>query len=323
MHPTPTYGETPPLGYFTKETSAEIAIARMAECKDERLKTIMSSVIRHLHAVVNEVEPTPAEWAAAIEFLTRTGQMCTAWRQEFILLSDVLGVSMLVDAVNHRAGEFATESTVLGPFHVQGAPKRAMGDNICLDGIGEPVLVRGRVLDAEGAPISGAVLDVWQANGEGFYDVQQQGLQPSMNLRGQFQTAADGRYWFRTIRPRHYAIPHDGTVGQMLQALGRHPNRPAHIHFIVAAGDFAPVTTHIFVEGDPFLDSDAVFGVKESLVARVATVNDAAMAADAGLANPFSVIDWDFHLKRHSQNTGGGLPNEPVVDGSRGLGGSQ
>ena len=177
-------------GYFSEENSADVVISRMEQCPDPRLKTVMSSIVRHLHQVVKEVEPTQEEWMAAIEFLTATGHMCDEWRQEFILLSDTLGVSMLVDAINNRKPSGATESTVLGPFHVSDAPRLEHGATICLDGKGEPLVISGRVCSTDGAPIAGALLDVWQANDEGFYDVQQPGIQPKWNHRGAFKRSA-------------------------------------------------------------------------------------------------------------------------------------
>ena len=215
-----TQTEARETGYFTEKDSAEVVIGRMAPSMDPRLREIMTSVIRHLHAVAKEVEPTMDEWMAAIQFLTKTGQMCNEWRQEYILLSDTLGVSMLVDAINNRKPSGATESTVLGPFHVEGAPRKANGADIRLDGKGEPLFVSGRVTDTSGHPIAGATLDVWQANDEGFYDVQQKGIQPDMNLRGVFTADEDGRYWFRTAKPRYYPIPDDGPVGQLLRPDG-------------------------------------------------------------------------------------------------------
>jgi protocatechuate 3,4-dioxygenase beta subunit len=257
--------------YFSEEHSEEAVIARMDRAKvDPRLYEVMDSLVKHLHAFVKEVEPTNEEWMQGIEFLTRTGQMCTDWRQEYILLSDTLGVSMLVETINNRKPSGATETTVLGPFHVSDAPRYDNGANICLDGKGEPLVVRGRVTDTDGKPIAGALLDVWQANEDGFYDVQQKGVQPDMNLRGVFTTDDDGRYWFRSVKPRYYPIPDDGTVGNMLKALGRHPFRPAHIHFIVGAAGYQPITTHVFTPDDPYLGSDAVFGVKESLIVEFA-----------------------------------------------------
>jgi protocatechuate 3,4-dioxygenase beta subunit len=280
---------------FTERTATDVVLERLAGCKDPRLKQLLTSIITHVHAVVREVEPSEAEWFAAIQFLTRTGQMCDDKRQEYILLSDTLGVSMLVDAINHRKPGGATESTVLGPFHVAGAPAREMGADLSKDGKGDPLWVSGRVLDSTGSPIAGARLDVWQTSSDGFYDTQDP-TQPEMNLRGVFTTGADGRFFFRSIKPNSYPIPTDGPVGQMLTALGRHPMRPAHIHFIVTASGFEPVTTHIFVEGDPFLESDAVFGVKDSLIVPFIRRDDPPGAAQHGLANPYYSAEYDFVL---------------------------
>lgn len=288
-------------GYFTEADSAEIVTGRNANAKDERLKQIMGIVIGHLHAAVKEVEPTQEEWFQAIQFLTRTGHKCDDWRQEFILLSDVLGVSMLVDAINNRKPSGATESTVLGPFHVTDAPVMANGADICLDGKGEPLVVHGKVTSADGAPIEGARLDVWQANSEGFYDVQQKGIQPDFNLRGIFLSEPDGAYWFRGVKPQHYAIPSDGPVGEMLDKLGRHPHRPAHLHYIVDAQGYEPVTTHIFVPDDPYIDSDAVFGVKRSLLADFVKVDDPQRAERFGVANPYWEVESNFVLAREAQ----------------------
>lgn len=252
--------------YLTEATSAATVNARMGPETDARLRRVMTALVEHLHAFVKEVELTEAEWAAAIDFLTRTGQQCSATRQEFILLSDTLGVSMLVDAINHRKPAGATESTVFGPFHVDGAPERAMGETICLDGRGETCVFEGRILDLEGRPVVGAAIDVWSDNADGFYDVQQPDRQPEFNNRGIFRTGADGRYRFRGIRPVPYPIPEDGPVGQLLRRLGRLPFRPAHMHFMIDAPGFGRLITHIFVADDPHLDTDAVFGVKEPLI---------------------------------------------------------
>ncbi|RIX98706.1 6-chlorohydroxyquinol-1,2-dioxygenase [Aureimonas flava] len=252
--------------YFTEEGSAEAVNARILPEADPRLRRVMESLVKHLHAFVKDVELTESEWEYAIDFLTRTGQICSDSRQEFILLSDALGVSMLVDAINHRRPSGATENTVFGPFHVADAPERAMGDTISLDGKGELCLYSGRVVDLQGQPIAGAFVDVWSDNDEGFYDVQQPDIQPPMNNRGIFRTGEDGRYSFRSIKPVSYPIPDDGPVGKMLAGLGRHPYRPAHMHFLVGAMGYDKVTTHIFVAGDPYIASDAVFGVKESLI---------------------------------------------------------
>lgn len=252
---------------FSEAESAEAVIDRMSTCTDARFKEVMAAAVRHLHAFVKEVEPTMDEWMRAIEFLTEVGRTCGEKRQEWILASDTLGVSMLVETINHRSRDGSTEATVLGPFHVAGAPRLEMGADLRKDMAGEPCAVSGRVLDTGGRPVAGAVLDVWQTNGDGFYDVQQPGRQPEMNLRGRFETGPDGRYHFRTVKPVSYPIPTDGPVGAMLGRMGRHAYRPAHIHFIVEAPGFRRLVTHIFAEGDEYLDSDAVFGVKPSLVA--------------------------------------------------------
>ena len=254
------------MTYLTEETSAETVNARIGENADPRLRRVMTSLVRHLHDFAKDVELTEAEWEYAIDFLTRTGQLCSDARQEFILLSDALGLSMLVDAINHRLPEGATETTVFGPFHVDDAPERPMGANISLDGKGELCLFSGRVLDLAGRPVANALVDVWSDNEDGFYDVQQPGIQPPFNNRGVFRTGPDGRYAFRGIRPVSYPIPDDGPVGQMLAALGRHPWRPAHMHFLITAPGYDRIITHIFVKGDPYLTSDAVFGVKQSLI---------------------------------------------------------
>jgi catechol 1,2-dioxygenase len=287
---------------FNESTATAAVIERMTGCPDPRLKEIMTTVVTHLHAAIREVEPTLDEWMAAIRFLTATGQISDDKRQEFILLSDTLGVSMLVDAINNRKPSGATESTVLGPFHVAGAPKKAMGDTISLDGKGEPAWVSGRVVDGDGKPIAGALLDVWQTSSDGAYDIQDP-EQPAMNLRGLFTTGADGRFFFRTVKPSSYPIPTDGPVGKMLVALGRHPMRPAHIHFIVGAPGFDPVTTHVFVAGDEYLDSDAVFGVKDSLIEPFVLHDDPAEAKRLGLRNPFYTAAHEFSLVRSKRGS--------------------
>jgi len=263
---------------------------------DPRLREVMTSLTRHLHAFVEEVGLSQQEWERAVDYLTRVGQACDEVRQEFILLSDVLGVSMLVDEINHGTPAGATESTVLGPFHVVDSPPRALGDDISLDGVGDPVVVAGRVRDLEGRPVPGASLDVWQASADGFYDVQQPDLQPERNLRGLFTADDEGRYWFRTVLPKWYPIPDDGPVGDLLAATGRHPNRPAHVHVIAGAAGHAPLTTHVFLAGSPWLDSDAVFGVKDSLVREVLEVDDAQQAAAYGVSAPFRLLEFDVVL---------------------------
>jgi catechol 1,2-dioxygenase len=283
---------------FSEHRSAQVVAASFADAPDPRLRELLTALVRHLHAFAKDVELTEEEWGAAVDFLTRTGQKCDDVRQEFVLLSDVLGLSMLVETINNRTGGTSTESTVLGPFHMVDSPPRELGATIALDGKGEPCLVTGQVTGPIGEPLAGALVDVWQANADGFYDVQQPDVQPERNLRGLFTTDDDGRFWFRTIVPRHYPIPDDGPVGELLAATARHPNRPAHIHFIATAPGCRPVTTHLFVDGSPYLDSDAVFGVKESLVRRFPLVDDASRAAEVGLPNPFRTVHFDISLLR-------------------------
>ena len=288
--------ESPIGGMFEEERSADIVNARISKGAEARLSEVMAVLTRHLHAAIKEIEPTHEEWFKAIEFLTRTGQMCTDWRQEYILLSDVLGATMLVDAINHRRPSGATPNTILGPFYVADAPRYENGANICLDGKGEPTLVSGRVLDTQGKPIAGATLDVWQTNDDGFYDVQQKGVQPDYNLRGLFTSDENGFYAFRTVKPRHYPIPADGPVGKLLRDLGRHPNRAAHLHFIVTAPGYDQVITHIFTPDCPYLHEDTVFGVKKELVARFTTETDPGIAQRYDLQTPFLAVNWDFVL---------------------------
>jgi hydroxyquinol 1,2-dioxygenase len=274
------------MQYFSEETSVETVNARMGGATDPRTAEVMSCLVKHLHAFAREVHLTPAEWDIGIDFLTRTGQICSAERQEFILLSDVLGFSMLVDAINNRRPAGATENTVFGPFHVENAPIRAMGENISLDEKGEPCLFEGKVLDLHGTPIEGACVDVWSDNADGFYDVQQPGIQPRWNNRGRFITAKDGAYAFRGIKPTSYPIPDDGPVGKMLGHMGRHPYRPAHMHFLVTAPGFQKLVTHTFVGDDAYLESDAVFGVKKTLIAPFERLS----GADTQWRSPFDFV---------------------------------
>jgi hydroxyquinol 1,2-dioxygenase len=274
------------------------ALARFAETPDPRLRRIMLSLIGHLHAFVKDVELTEAEWFQAIEILTEAGKMCSDKRQEFILFSDTLGVSMVVDLIDHRKPEGATESTVFGPFHRLGAPEMAAGGNIAhRDTAGIPTLVGGRVLDLDGKPIAGAVLDVWQAQTNGLYDSQDKDSE-ALHMRGKFRSDAEGRYLIRTVQPVNYPIPSDGPVGAMLKATGRHPWRPAHIHFVVSADGYEPVTTHIFDRIDPYLASDAVFAVKDTLICDFARHEAAEPEASRlGITPPFYSATFDFHLK--------------------------
>lgn len=251
---------------FDENTITEAVLDRFAATPDPRLKVVMESLVRHLHDFVRDVEPSFEEWMGAIQFLTRTGHMCSDTRQEFILLSDVLGVSMLVDGINHRQPAGATETTVLGPFYLDNAPVFPDGADIMSpETPGERVYVEASFAAPDGSPLAGATVDVWQSDGDGFYDVQRPELAQA-NLRGRFIADGAGKVRFWSITPQYYPIPHDGPVGDLLKATARHPYRPAHLHFMVAAPGYETLVTHVFVAGDPYLDSDAVFGVKNSLV---------------------------------------------------------
>jgi protocatechuate 3,4-dioxygenase beta subunit len=286
----PAPGAQPAQPMTPQELTSEVLRAYDGTA-DPRLREILESLVRHLHAFVTETSLTGEEWMAGIRFLTETGHKCDDQRQEFILLSDTLGVSSLVDLLGHLASRApgATESTVLGPFYVPGAPHRQPGENIARPQDGEPTLVRGRVTDTAGRPLPGAELDIWQTAANGLYDVQDP-QQPPFNLRGVFTTGPDGRYELRTVRPVSYPIPTDGPVGRLLRASGRHAWRAAHIHAIVSAGGHRPVTTHIFDSENEYLDSDTVFGVKDSLIKpfRPASPDDPADVA--------YVVEMDFAL---------------------------
>ena len=284
--------------YFTVKDSVKVVQDRSGPKANKRVKHLTDTLVKHLHAFVKEARPTMDEWMYGINFLTRTGHLCTDWRQEYILLSDVLGISMLVETLNHDKMSGETESTVLGPFYIPNAPQYESGANICLDGKGEPVYVHGKVTNAKGKFIKGAKLEVWQANEDGFYDVQQKGIQPDMNLRGIFLSDEKGRYAFRSAYPRYYPIPYDGSVGDMLKALDRNPNRPAHLHFMVSAPGYETLITHIFTPDCPWLKDDAVFGVKESLIADFKLVDDPKRAAELGLPNPFKSVQWNVVLAK-------------------------
>jgi catechol 1,2-dioxygenase len=244
----------------------ESVIRRFDACPDPRLREIMQAFVEHLHGFISQVELTPEEWTAAIRILTATGDITDTHRQEFILWSDTLGVSMLVDALANRLPAGATESTVLGPFYVPGSPLRAFGESMLVEGsIGTPAWVHGRVLDTSGEPIAGAELDLWQNDADMLYAVQKQ-EGPEDHLRGRYRTREDGSFAFIAVRPVPYPIPDDGPVGRMLNATGRHPWRPAHIHAVVRAPGFRTVVTHLFDEQSEYLDSDTVFAVKPSLL---------------------------------------------------------
>ena len=285
----------------SKDTLAMAVHERMADCKDARFKQIMTSLVDHLHHFIQEVDLTPQEWMTAIEFLTATGQMCNDRRQEFILLSDTLGVSMLVVALDQarkgatgKGATEATEATVQGPFYWEGAPELPLGADIGVGVPGEPTLYCGRVTDTDGKPLKNALLDVWSGNGDGVYDMQIEG--EGMKARGKFHTDAEGRYWFWSIKPTYYPVPTDGPVGRMLERMGRHPNRPGHIHLMVSAPGHVNLTTHLFVGDSPFLDSDAVFGLRKSLIVDYEQQPPGKAIDGRVMDKPYWLANYDFRL---------------------------
>jgi hydroxyquinol 1,2-dioxygenase len=281
---------------FDSTSITSAVIARLADCKDARFKQVMTSLITHLHDFIREVHLTEEEWMQAIQFLTVTGQACTDRRQEFILLSDTLGVSILVITLNHPAHDGTLESTVMGPFYWEGAPELPLGSNLAEGVKGEPTFYSGRVLSADGRPLAGALLDIWSGDGEGNYDMQMPG-EVGMKARGKIRTDEQGRYWFRSIKPTFYPVPTDGPVGVMLRKMGRHPYRPGHIHMIVSAPGHESVTTHLFVAGSEYLDSDAVFGMKESLVAKFERHEPGIAPTGERMTIPYYTVQYDFRLR--------------------------
>ena len=266
-------------GEIQADDLAQAVIGSMADCKDARFKQVMASLVKHLHAFAKDIELTPQEWMTAIQFLTATGQKCDEKRQEFILLSDTLGLSMQVVAIAQTKGASTvtlqpgtgtslmapTEATVQGPFYWEGAPELPLGSDLGAGMPGEPTYYHGRVTDTAGKPIAGCAMDVWSSDSEGFYD-QQKGDDAPMQLRARFHTDANGNYHYWAIKPALYPVPVDGPVGAMLTRMGRHPFRPGHMHKMLSAPGYQKLTTHIFVSDSKYLDSDAVFGVRNSLI---------------------------------------------------------
>lgn len=249
---------------ITSDNLTETVIDSFSRCTDPRTKEIIISLVRHLHDFAREVALTHEEWRHGIEFLTATGKRCDGIRQEFILLSDTLGLSSVLDAINQRHGGESTQSSLLGPFYRDGVKEVEFGADIARTE-GEPAVFHGRVLDGDGKPVPGALIEVWQTAANGMYEGQDPD-QPEGNLRGRFKSNAAGEYAFRSLKPTSYPIPTDGPVGRMLVATGRHPMRPAHVHFRIQAQGYETITTALFSSGDPYVGSDAVFGVKSSLV---------------------------------------------------------
>lgn len=273
----------------------ELAVQRWGTAHDPRSAELLTALVRHLHDFAREVRLTEAEWMAAVQWLTRTGQVSDAKREEFILASDVLGLSMLVVQLNHRLDPAATPATVLGPFHIDGSPELGFGADMS-DGLpGTPLYVSGTVRDLAGSPVGGAVLDVWQADADGAYEAQLE--VDEARLRARYTTRSDGSYCVRTIAPLGYAIPMDGPVGELISRTDISHFRPAHVHFLLAVPGYAPLITHLFQEGAPYLDSDVVFGTKAELVVAF-TEREPGPTPDGGSSQvPWLEAHYDFVLQ--------------------------
>jgi hydroxyquinol 1,2-dioxygenase len=281
----------------TEDDITTQVVERFESTPDPRLRAIMQSLVKHLHAFAKEVQLTEQEWFAGIEFLTAVGKKCAHNRQEFILLSDTLGLSMVTDLINHKGAGSATETTVLGPFYREGAPELPPGGNMGeLDPTGMPLLISGQVTDPSGKPIAGAVLDCWQASSVGVYD-SQMGDGEELGMRGVYRTDSEGRYLLRTTRPKWYPIPTDGPVGDMIRATNRHPYRPGHVHYKISAPGYQTLVTHIFDSASRYLDSDTVFAVKDSLVVNFEErQTQDETAARLGLPTPYATGEFNFVL---------------------------
>jgi len=290
------------MSSYNQDKLTQDVVDAFGRCSDERLRVLMTSLVKHVHAFAREVDLTPDEWLAGMKFLTATGQISTERRPEFILLSDTLGLSMMVVALAQarasgqvQGAMAATEATVEGPFFWPGAPDLPLGADLAEGVPGEPTLYMGRVTDTDGKPLAGALLDVWSGDGDGKYDVQLSD-QPVMKARGRLRTDAEGRYWFWSIRPNYYPVPDDGPVGDMLRATARNINRPGHIHMMVSAEGHVPLTTHIFVAGSPFIDEDVVFGKRDSLVVDFEPHPPGRAVDGREMKVPYHSASFDFRL---------------------------
>lgn len=287
------------MPFVTEANLTDLAIERWQQISDPRLRQVMTGIVKHLHAFVREIEPTPQEWFTAIDWLTRTGQLSTGKRQEFILTSDVLAVSMLVDAINNRRTTEATPTTVEGPFHIQDSPERTNGENMAEGAPGVPCIVVGRVRDTEGNPVAGALLDIWQTDGDGLYEAQREVSEPWM--RAVYRSGSDGSYTVRTVAPIGYTIPMDGTVGELMKRTTISHMRPAHIHFHLSAPGHHPVITHLFQRGDQYIETDVVFGVKEALIVDFEEQPAGKAPTGETIDGPWFLVRYDFVLERAAQ----------------------
>jgi hydroxyquinol 1,2-dioxygenase len=288
------------MACVTESNITDIVLDRWKAVPDPRLRQVMQSMIEHLHAFVRDIEPTEQEWMAAIEWLTRTGKMSNDKRQEFILASDVVGVSMLVDCINHRLSREATPTTVTGPFHVHDSPTFPDGADIAQGAPGEPCYVSGSVRSVAGKPISGATLDIWQADGDGHYDAQHGGDEPWM--RGIFKSDANGNFVVQTVLPVPYSIPMDGSVGEIMARTTISPMRPSHIHFLIDAPGYQQLITHLFKKSCPYIASDVVYGVKAPLISEFRQMPAGSVTPTGIVANrPFWLLQYDFVLEEAAE----------------------
>jgi hydroxyquinol 1,2-dioxygenase len=280
----------------TEDNITDLAVERWATARDPRLAEIMTALVRHLHDFAREVRLTEAEWMAAIQWLNRTGQISNAKREEFILTSDVVGLSMLVVQMNHRLDERATPATVLGPFHIEGSPELGYGADMSQGLPGAPLFITGTVIDLDGKPVAGGVLDLWQADNEGLYESQHADVDEA-RLRAKYTTREDGSYCVRTVAPLGYTIPMDGPVGELISQTEISHFRPAHVHFLINVPGYEPLITHLFEEGADYLDSDVVFGVKEQLVVRYEKREPGPTPDGGTIDEPWFEARYDFVLQ--------------------------
>lgn len=291
---------------INEDTITQAVLASMQGCGHPRLRTIMTSLVQHLHSFARDVKLTEDEWFTAIKFLTAVGHITDDARQEFILLSDVLGLSTLVTAQNNVKPEGCTEATVFGPFFIENAPHYPLGADISNGARGEPCFVSGRVTSTDGTPLAGVTVDVWQSDEDGYYDVQRPPTAPGEHVhraRAQLTTDAQGRYYFKSILAQPYPIPHDGPVGEMLEALGRHPWRPAHLHYMLNAAGHERLITHIFRDNDKYLDSDAVFGVRSTLISDWVHQEPGTAPDGTVMHQPYYTLAYDFVLNPIKQES--------------------
>jgi protocatechuate 3,4-dioxygenase beta subunit len=295
-----------PMVDLDEFTVTDATLEQMASTANPRLKEIMDAAVRHLHAFVRDVDLTPEEWIQGMQFLTAVGQACTPLRQEFILLSDVLGVSAVVNALHDRkAKELGSQSSLLGPFYREGVPELPMGAQIVETPSAEELVVYGKVTDTGGTPLANALIQVWQTSERGLYDLQERNGE-SLDMRGNFRTGADGGYYFRTVRPKGYSIPMDGPVGDLVHAQGRHGMRPSHIHMLIGAGGHRELVTALYFGDDDFIDSDTVFGVSGSLVVEA---KDDADSPVKGLRG----VRYDFRLAKAAPGESGRVGADPTT----------